>query len=416
MFIEKALRGIDLEVRDNKNICDWGTKHKEECEGEETHRTTFRRERDRILYTGGFRRLQDKTQVLAATESGDHRTRLTHTLEVEQIAVSIADALGLNKDLVSAIAIGHDIGHTPFGHAVERYLNKVLENEGGFSHAVQSIRYLKRQEIELSYEIFEGILKHDSDIYAGCYDRRQFDCNEYYPTKPASTLEAQVVFWADKLAYITHDFEDFFKSNIYENAIKYDKRLEKKLKNIFHEIIIEPDERRIEIKKDIRNFKTRDFIRNLIGNLIEQSLENLQELKSRKGKINSTLIQNETEKRILDCKFRIDVKEAYQRGLLITLSEDYLDYYQQLKRILKEHYIDSPEVARTDAKAEKIAKTLFEEFVNNIKLLPLNIQKQIHRGESSKERIIADYIASMTDNYAREVYSDLDYIGSYYKF
>ncbi|MCC8146827.1 MAG: HD domain-containing protein, partial [Bacteroidales bacterium] len=131
---------------------------------EETHRTQYRRERDRILYSGGFRRLQDKTQVIAATKSGDHRTRLTHTLEVEQIATSVSDALGLNRDLASAIAYGHDIGHTPFGHAAERALNDLLKDYGGFSHAIQSVRFIKEKDIKVSNIVLEGILKHDTDV------------------------------------------------------------------------------------------------------------------------------------------------------------------------------------------------------------------------------------------------------------
>ena len=154
--IEKnlPLKSNDLEELFNKHIAAYGWKNEinekvvqeegveDDAGDEETYRTSLRRQRDKILYTGGFRRLQDKTQVISATSSGDHRTRLTHTLEVEQIAVSIANALKLNVDLVSAIALGHDLGHTPFGHAAERKLSKLLEKEGQFHHPIQSIRYL----------------------------------------------------------------------------------------------------------------------------------------------------------------------------------------------------------------------------------------------------------------------------------
>ena len=426
MSVEESIKSIDLEVRENKNIRDWGVKHKEECLGEETNRTEFRRQRDRILYTGGFRRLQDKTQVIAATKSGDHRTRLTHSLEVEQIAVSIADALGLNRDLVSAISLGHDVGHTPFGHAVEDFLNEELKDEGGFSHAVQSIRYLKKH-INLSIEVFEGILKHDTDVYAGGYDKRQFNCDELLPFKPGS-LEAQVVYWADKLAYITHDFEDFFRTEIYKNAIKHNKVLKSNLQGILCNIITD-EGKRVDIKKDINNFETRDLIRNLLTNIIDQSLRNLINLKNSKPIVNPVIIKNETEKRIKDNERIMGLnngssenetkkikKETYQRGLLINFREDYYEYYTTLREILNEFYIGSPEVVRSDAKAKKIAKSLFDDFTNTPKLLPLNIQKEINDMKDSPRRLIADYIASMTDRYAEEIFFNLNSIGSYYEY
>ena len=173
------LKSIDLEEKFNENIANYGYKKvdyeskkinvsqpAEVEEGEETYRTDLRRQRDKILYTGGFRRLQDKTQVISATLSGDHRTRLTHTLEVEQIAISIANALKLNVDLVSAIALGHDVGHTPFGHAAERKLNKLLEDNGKFHHPIQSIRYIwEKYGSKIEDVIYEGILLHDSDMF-----------------------------------------------------------------------------------------------------------------------------------------------------------------------------------------------------------------------------------------------------------
>ncbi len=170
------LKSNNLESIFNSNIGDYGykkiTQHKtsdvEEPSDrlEETYRTDLRRQRDKILYTGGFRRLQDKTQVISATREGDHRTRLTHTLEVEQIAISIANALKLNVDLVSAIALGHDVGHTPFGHAAERKLCKLLEHNGQFHHPIQSIRYLwEKYGSKLDSAIYEGILLHDSDMF-----------------------------------------------------------------------------------------------------------------------------------------------------------------------------------------------------------------------------------------------------------
>lgn len=422
------VKGIDLERRANVNIYEWGVKHKVDFgkHREETNRTDFRRQRDRILYTGGFRRLQDKTQVIAATKNGDHRTRLTHSLEVEQIAISIADALGLNRDLVSAIALGHDVGHTPFGHAVERFLDDELKDKGGFSHAVQSVRYLKKKEIKLSNEVWEGILKHDTDVYAGAYDKRQFDCSEFFPSLPGN-LETQVVYWADKLAYLTHDFEDFYHTQIYKNAREHDNNLESELKDILSELITE-EEKSKKIKEDLKYFETRDLIRNLIGKLISESLSSINELKEIKGILNPNIIQDET-KRILKIERNKGInnssskkeikdikKEAYQKGLIINFNEDYYNNYKRLRKILDDYYIFSPEVQRSDAKAIKIVESLYNQFINNYKILPLNIQKEIKDEKDPIERIVADYIASMTDRYAEDIFTNLNLIGSYYDY
>ena len=426
--LEDIVKGLDLEIRENINICEWGVKHKEDpCKHrEETNRTDFRRQRDRILYTGGFRRLQDKTQVIAATKNGDHRTRLTHSLEVEQIAISIADALGLNRDLVSAIALGHDVGHTPFGHAVEKFLDDELKDKGGFSHAVQSVRYLRMKKIELSVEVLEGILKHDTDVYAGSYNEEQFDCSDYFPKEPGN-LESQAVYWADKLAYLTHDFEDFYETEIYKNAREHHNGLESELQDVLSKLITEEEKSR-KIKDDINNFETRDLIRNVLRNLIDESFNNINELKVVKGILNPKIIQDETKKRILkiernkginDSNNKKEIKdikkEAYQKGLIINFNEDYYNNYLRLRKILDDYYISSPEVQRSDAKAKKIVKSLYRQFIDNPKILPLNIQKKITE-EDCEERVVADYIASMTDRYAEEVYINLNSIGSYYEY
>jgi dGTPase len=281
----EILTGLEIAIRDNKEMCIVATYNdlvkQVDCDKDaQTHRTVFRRDRDRILYSGGFRRLQDKTQVMAAVKTGDHRTRLTHSLEVEQIAVSIADALGLNRDLTSAIALGHDVGHTPFGHAVERFLDKKLKNQGGFSHALESVRYLK--EKELSDEIMEGILKHDTDVFVYDYvENAQLELSEleekYHINKPPGTLEAQIVYWADKIAYITHDYEDF-KNNLLNKLIdnkdiskeEVDNKhiIKKELEEIFAKLLDNP-------KFELSEFHIRDLVRNITTNLINSSRINI---------------------------------------------------------------------------------------------------------------------------------------------
>lgn len=561
---KNRLSGIDISKKDNKRINIYGMYNSledEKLKKEETYRTIFRRERDRILYSGGFRRLQDKTQVMAAVENGDHRTRLTHTLEVEQISVSIADALKLNKDLTSAIALGHDIGHTPFGHAVERFLDKKLKNNGGFSHAAQSVRYLKDKKMNLSKEIIEGILKHDTDSFThnfleGNEERRQIkNEKKYHLSMPPGTLEAQVVYWADKIAYLTHDFEDFYKSGLLEKAIKeenykqeenyklgesIDKIFEvlfkdvedvkersifdgekfishKKIKNairnlirnIIKDLVVESDNRirrhliennnkdKLEnnyYKQEIIRNKTNKLIKEIYENSYEYEIlkkievkkltdftkeENLQEIekliehycnflkeekpKEANGDINGEYKQikkvseeiNKAEedleimkelKKELEAKEEllhtinniekikeykellskdVDVfekrknkikKEAYKNGLIINLSKDTMKEYDKLRNIIDKYYIHSQKIQLSDAKAKRIVEELYDMYSSNINILPIEFKKEIDENESNKTRIVADYISSMSDRYAEEVYMNLNTTGSDYSY
>lgn len=491
--MDQILMGCEyLETKKNEVILKWGQPNPQKLLKEETYRTNFRRQRDRILYLGGFRRLQDKTQVISATKSGDHRTRLTHTLEVEQIAISLSYALALNSDLVSAIAIGHDVGHTPFGHAVERLLDQKLIDKGGFSHALQSVRYLgekivrtpKNPEeldpivlqqmydvIDLQKLIFEGILKHDTDVYSGNYNSQQVDCTTYRLDE-AGTLEMQVVYWSDKIAYLTHDLEDFIKTGIYINAIKKDPSIETEILELISGLTATD-------LKTISKFETRDLIRSLIARLLENSKENIvrnslfdcnqmqdlttERIKKRekelakdkgigdekldakyinelKNIIRNNEIDIENEKMLLNLKklsaeniadlqekeaelkshkeefkkIQDIKKDAFVDGLIINFDDDYREIYKKLRKKLNKHYILSPEITRSDAKAERIASRLFDDFVNNPKLLPLNIQDRTK--SDSIERVVADYIASMTDRYAELIYADLNSIGGHYEY
>lgn len=406
---EYCISGRKRSEIENGYIRDYGTKHKQPTENINTYRTDYRRYRDRILYMGGFRRLQGKTQVLSTEKSGDHRTRLTHTLEVEQIAVSMADALGLNKDLVSAIALGHDIGHTPFGHAVERYLNEELKDQGGFSHAIQSVKYimanLEKGGHDMPNEILSGILQHDSDLFNDekieNY-KEQFDCTKIKELGNEMKYEGQVVFWADKIAYATHDFEDFYRSKIYTKANER-KKIEKEILEIIQKIsVVGVGYPKIETLSDI---KTSQITHGLMDNIIKNSFNNI-------NKENSNVANDET----------IKTKDEYMNGLKINFDESYLKKYKHLRSFLDDNFIKSPEVQCSDAKAEKIVKSIFNDYLNNHKMLPLeqvgNIDKQIkeYGGDCEKckkkikKRVIADYISTMTENYIKEIYNNLNFI------
>ncbi|WP_282002666.1 deoxyguanosinetriphosphate triphosphohydrolase family protein [Veillonella denticariosi] len=460
----------DLEEVFSANIAEYGYQRKKDNSkldnnDEETYRTELRRQRDKILYTGGFRRLQDKTQVISATVLGDHRTRLTHTLEVEQIAISIANALQLNVDLVSAIALGHDVGHTPFGHAAERKLNKLLKDNGQFHHPIQSVRYLwEKYGSKIEQEIYEGILLHDSDMFEieKSEVKAQFrylknvkgetiefenwvKINEWINSFP-STLEAQVVIWADKIAYITHDLEDFLRCSAFTNLKNNDATIEKKLCCILNKLIVNKSIRRL------KNYESRDLIRNIISNLINSSAENINLIDD----LTQDGVKKETEKRYKSRGSNDKTKDnkKYLDGLLINFSDAYRAYYYELRKFLDKSYILSPEVQKSDAKAEVIIDWLFNKLSSNYKLLPLKLREEVDntidevynnqayvlsfkekieiyieyidvkRSNPLSKKIIEDiiknkirekvisrkvacYIATMSDTYAENMYRDL---------
>lgn len=388
------LKSNDLEKMFNDRIAQYGWKNeikeereKGEAENEnkddETYRTSLRRQRDKILYTGGFRRLQDKTQVISAMVEGDHRTRLTHTLEVEQIAISIANALRLNVDLVSAIALGHDVGHTPFGHAAERKLNELLEEDGGFHHPIQSIRYLwEKYGSKIESVIYEGILLHDSDMFK--IERKDVEKQFYYLEKVKgeaedfqewveldkwlnhtfpSTLEAQVVIWADKIAYITHDLEDFLRCSIYTNLKENNNAIEDELLDHLNGLL----NSKIEVMDD---YHSRDLIRNIIGNLIISSANNITKISG----LSQSIVREKTRERYNN---KGTSNKKYLDGLIINFNEEYRECYYKLRKFLDEYYILSPEVQRSDAKAEVIVEWLFTKFSKKHELLPLKIRNEI---------------------------------------
>ena len=458
------LKSNDLEKLFNANVEEYGYLNKKvsvqkQDKKEETYRTDLRRQRDKILYTGGFRRLQDKTQVISATISGDHRTRLTHTLEVEQIAISIANALKLNVDLVSAIALGHDVGHTPFGHAAERKLCSLLAEKGKFHHPIQSVRYIwEKYGCKIDPVIYEGILLHDSDMFeidkADARDQLKYLKNgksktfkkwvktDKWLNSFPSTLEAQVVIWADKIAYITHDLEDFLRCPSYVNLQKNDNKIESELRYILSKLI----KKKI---KNLRKYESRDLIRNIIKNLIKSSVANIEQISDFKQKN----VRAETKKRS-EAWVSSGKNKKYLDSLIINFSDKYRVNYYRLREFLDNYYIFSPEVQKSDAKAEVIVEWLFNKLTDNYKLMPLNLRdevdeailhklrkckdlnkiyKQLKKGQKSvihfekitkkqykeeyekykfiKNRIVsrkvASYIATMSDTYAENMYRNL---------
>lgn len=398
----KPPKGCELEKRADELLAPYATKYQEgerlkEEKEEETYRTRFRRDRDRILYTTAFRRLQYKTQVFVNYMGDHYRTRLTHTLEVEQLTTGLADALRLNRDLVSAISFGHDLGHTPFGHAVEKVLNDILEErlEGGFSHAIQGVRYVEylakhknKPGLNLCRQVTEGILKHNTDILEhGQYSekqRKQWDCDHLEPTRPGS-LETQVCYWADIVAYLTHDLDDFYESGLKDEAIKNNVISEYELEDLWSQLVLDGDGR-----------ETRDLVRNINTKLIEGTSNLLEKYKPN----SSEDIVRITESRLEDFKHPRD-------AFLVNFDDDkYKKAFFRMRELLKKVYLGSPTVSRMDNKASTMVRMIAEKYLKNPKLLPWSTYKKYEESNYSP-RVIIDHIAGMTDRYATKIYNEL---------
>ena len=339
-----------------------------------TYRTHFMRDRDRIIHSTAFRRLEYKTQVFVNHEGDYYRTRLTHALEVQQIARTIAKALGLNESLTEAISLAHDIGHTPFGHAGESKLNELMKGHGGFEHNVQGLRvvdvlehrYKNFKGLNLCYETREGIIKHETD-----YDSPAPVNDDFNPDSSAS-LEGQITSAADEIAYNAHDLDDGLKSNY----IQLDQ-----FKNVtlWNEIYKKTDPK---LDKQGRIYSAiRNFIKVEVKDVIETSLNNIRE-----NKIDS-------------------LKNVYSSPPLIKFSEELTKLNRELKNFLMENLYQHYKVIKMQEKSKRIIESLFSIYLKETNQLPPQFQKMIP--EFGKERVTCDYIAGMTDRFAQYEYERL---------
>lgn len=342
-------------------------------EKEHPYRTCFQRDRDRIIHSNAFRRLEYKTQVFVYHEGDHFRTRLTHSLEGAQIARTIARSLGLHEDLSEAIILAHDLGHTPFGHSGEVVLNRLMRNFGGFEHNRQSLRIVTVLEdrypdfpgLNLTYEVREGLAKHQST-----YDKPNAQTS--FKKKGNPTLEAQLVNIADEIAYSNHDLDDGLRSGLITlhqlNKIKLWK--ENFDKNKAHDD-------KIRIRQTIRA-----IINAFVTDLIVQTEENLK----------SANIKN--------CE---DVRSTKIK--LVTLSRHFDVKNRELKGFLREKMYKHYRVERMADKANRILESLFSTYVSNPRILPPEVYEKAKKTEP--ERTICDYIAGMTDRFALEEYKKL---------
>jgi dGTPase len=344
-------------------------------EREPDYRTAFQRDRDRILHTTGFRRLEYKTQVFINYEGDYYRTRLTHTLEVAQIGRAVSRALGANEDLLEAICLAHDLGHPPFGHSGETALARLMKDHGGFDHNKQSLRIVTRLEerfqdfpgLNLTWEVLEGIVKHESE-----YDVA--DASDYNPDL-RGTLEAQIANAADELAYTAHDLDDGLRSGMLTPSM---------LEGIsIWEILTESAGWRTG---ELSSLTRHEMIRELIGLEI------------------TDLIQT-TDRKLRESGVRT-VEELQRLPYnVISFSEDMHRRNRELKDFLYRNLYRQHRVVRMAVKAERIITDLFYAYTNEPEMLPRHVQEWTKN--RSLERTVCDYIAGMTDRFAVEEYQKL---------
>ena len=320
-----------LEEREKEILAPWAafsvnSKGREREEAQDDLRPVFQRDRDRILHSKSFGRLKDKTQVFIMPDGDHYRTRMTHTLEVSQNARTIAKALRLNEDLTEAIALGHDLGHTPFGHAGERVLNRLCSE--GFNHAVQSVRVVEILEkdgkgLNLTWEVRDGFLNHQT---AG---------------NPA-TLEGRIVRYSDKIAYFHHDMDDAIRGGILTEA---------------------------DVPEEIAS---------VLGHTKEERLDT----------------------------FVHDIIATSMGRPVVEMSPAVAKAFSDFRKFLFESVYTNPKAKGEEKKAMGVVETLYQHYLANIDELPPYLQKRREMGDSN-ERVVCDYISSMTDRFAIARYEDI---------
>ncbi|NOQ86474.1 MAG: deoxyguanosinetriphosphate triphosphohydrolase [Deltaproteobacteria bacterium] len=371
-----SLERPDLAPYAAKSNLSKGRKYKEDFKDD---RPAFERDRDRIIHSSAFRRLEYKTQVFVNHEGDYYRTRLTHSLEVAQIAKGIARRLKLNEELTESLALAHDLGHTPFGHSGEKALNRMMEGVGGFEHNLQSLRvvevledkYPGFQGLNLTWETREGIAKHSSS----CDNPSYAHLKEYNP-ETVPTLEAQIINLADEIAYNNHDIDDALEAGFTSFE-------ELREVGLCEEMMLKVEKQFPGIPEQKKKYQTISaLIGYLINDVVRYSLENIK--------------QNRIE------TFE-DVKAVNR--ILVSYSKQADEQTAELKAFLQKNVYQHYKVERMRVKAERYVTLLFSTFKDNPTLLPQKYRERIEI--ESKERVICDYIAGMTDRYALDEYKKL---------
>ncbi len=351
------------------------------------NRTEYQRDRDRIVHSAAFRRLEYKTQVFVNHEGDMFRTRLTHSIEVAQIGRTIARALNVNEDLTEAIALAHDLGHTPFGHAGQDCLNKCMKNYGGFEHNLQSLRIVDRLEeryaeflgLNLTFETREGILKHCSSKIAA----QLGSLGERFLNKKQAGIEAQIANLADEIAYNNHDVDDGLRAGL----ISVDQLTDIKLFAQQYELV----------KNLYPKITQRRVIHEVIRRMINAQITDI--LNASKNNIDA--IRPDSRDTIINHSHPV-----------VGYSDEMSKQTRNLKKFLRNNLYQHYKVNRMTNKANKIIQALFDAFMHDPYLLPPETllyisNKQTENKDPARARVIADYIAGMTDRYAIEEYRKL---------
>ena len=373
----------DIEEREERYLAPYAmkgmhTRGRVHPEEEHPYRSVYQRDKDRIIHSTAFRRLEYKTQVFVNHEGDYYRTRLTHTIEVAQISRCISRVLNLNEDLAEAIAVAHDLGHTPFGHSGEDALRVLMKDHGGFEHNIQGLRvvdvlenrYSKFSGLNLSWEVRESIAKHKS-----LYDNpntSQFEMNKQ------PLLEAQIVDIADSIAYDNHDIDDSLKAGL----------------------IMESDLEGIELWR-----YAKDKVKEQYGN-IGKDLEKTQAVKYLIDLEVTDLIEH-TQSMLEKMKTKTtnDVQQCKER--LVSFSPGLDKKKQELQVFLQNNVYNHYRVARMADKARRFVEDLFKAFIENPMQLPPEYQKWIEK--EGLYQGVCDYIAGMTDRFAQDEYLKLFY-------
>ncbi|MGH7822316.1 MAG: deoxyguanosinetriphosphate triphosphohydrolase [Candidatus Binatia bacterium] len=372
----------DFETREEQQLAPYAMRNRlsrgrSHPEAEHPLRLAFQRDRDRIIHCSAFRRLEYKTQVFVNHEGDYYRTRLTHTMEAAQITRTIARAMRLNEDLAEAVALAHDLGHTPFGHAGERILDRLTKPYGGFEHNAQSLRIVDVLEerypsfpgLNLSWEVREGIVKHSTR-----YDRpqvREFDADK------APTLEAQIVDYADEIAYNAHDIDDGLKSGMLSHEDLEGATVWREHHQRLRARFPEADDR------IIRYQTVRRIINAFVTGLIEATEQRIAEL--RVGSLE-------------------DVRA--RKPKLVEFAPSMAEQVRELKSLLFDRLYSHYRVRRMAVKADRIMSGLFETYMAEPRQMPPHVFGRIEKGEPLP-RVVADYIAGMTDRFALDEYRKL---------
>jgi len=354
-------------------------------EPENSIRSPYQRDRDRIIHSSSFRRLKHKTQVFVNTEGDHYRTRLTHSMEVSQIARTLARSLGLNEDLSEALSLAHDLGHTPFGHAGEEILGQCMGRYGGFDHNIQTLRivtsienkYYKFYGLNLTIETLDGLIKHNGPIknlasYKTILKEGLFSNRIVFSAFPS--LEAQVAAISDDIAYNNHDLEDGLRADLFTikkiSSIPYLSKL---------------------IKKHVKNIK--NFRREIIISQIVRDLINLMVV----DVINTT---NKNLKKISPQS----INDIYKQDRLIVDFSDKMKMIdKQIKAFLKRNMYNHKKIVVNTNRGKRIINDLFKYLLKNPRKY---ISGDLFKNEE-KERVIADFIAGMTDRYAINLHKEI---------